>query len=234
MEKNLQKPKRTPRTGILSESERTAIQQHKLRSHQKWKLTNLKEGRLLKALGAFGEDLRVILKDEEFAVWADNYRVRRELEQISALISNNYGFLIQPTFRIATTKDGQKRVYYLKKINYSGKFPKTTDDLYVTITKGLQVNQRLLIREYMEKVGYNFPLDESQEYSWKEVKSKLENRIPSTPKLKQISKKGSEKYRENMKEAWTILRSNIDAKNREKIKKLGFGIQFIQNKEFLD
>jgi len=230
MEKNLQKPKRTPRTGILSEAERTAIEQHKLRSHQKWKLTNLKEGRLLKALGAFGEDLRVILKDEEFATWADNYRVRRELEKISALISNNYGFLIQPTFRIATKKDGQKRVYYLKKIDYSGKFPKTTKELLAVITKGLQLNQRLLIRQYVQDVGFNFPLDESEVYSWEEVKSKLENRTPTAPKLKQISKKGSESYRKNILEARSILRKSLGQQNIEKIKKLGFEIQFIQNR----
>ena len=234
MEKNLQKPKRTPRTGILSEAERTAIQQHILRKQQKSKLTSLKNGTLLKALEAFGDDLRIILKDEEFAVWADDYRVRRELEKISALISNNYGFLMQPTFRIATKKDGQNRVYYLKKIDYSGKFPKTTDDLLVVITKGLQLNQRLLIREYVENVGYIFPLDESEVYSWKEVKSKLENRIANPPKTKPISNKGQETFRKNMNDAWTILRSNLDSKSREKIRKLGFEIKFIQNKQYLN
>lgn len=230
MAKKLHKQKRTKRIGLLTDSQRRAVEDKKITKNMRWELTNPTSGILPMYLKAFAEDFSLILKSGEFDKWIENYQTFQQITSLRSILSQPTSFSLMPRFRLAATIKGGKRKFYLKQIDYAKikqSDRRKTSYLIKQMTKGLKQNERLFLNKYLEKIGYTFPLQKDRHYTWSQVKEALERQMEPPPQPSDEQLQREEEWR---KEAWKMLDEKIDPEARQEItRKTGYVIKLEPN-----
>ena len=235
MAKSLRSHKRTSRIGWFTESQRNRIEKNQLSKDDRSDLLIKRGGFLNKQLIAEINDLCLIIKNDKLGDWLNSYKVRLEFERLEGKLDQILGFYSVLPNRLAVTSKGGVRQFFLKRIEHE----KATDSEIKTesyrrkqMTNGLKSHEKNLVFKYVEKIGYNFPLQEGHFYSWKEVKQLLTKKMDEKPKL--ITTKEKEALRKKMELAWKMLFEKIDEKSKnEIISKTGFWIRLQPYSHFI-
>ena len=224
METKLHKTERTPRPGLLSEAERDAIQNNRISRQLKWKLTDSKKGKLTIGLKALIEDFRIIFGSKELMNWSHDYLVIEHISELRRILSKEYSFHPIAIERLKFSR--KKKVYRLDKIIVdeiprSGEIGSFFEE---KTTVGLKQNEKKFISKYQKKTGrHDFPLEREKEYSWKEVKQKL-NEDLKQPDLSKLQKGLEPEARRRIDEAWKIYNNGLTTEDKQKI--TGLGVYF--------
>jgi len=230
------KPKKlhTTRKGLLTNTERTAINKNNINKDMQHNLFHIKNGILIKNLDNIAKDLEMILNNRNLEKWVYDSTVQSKLQEIQSTITKHFEFYVRPIYKIAVKTKNKKQLFYLKILSYndiSVKDSKSTGQVVANIFAGLKPNERNTIQEFILKKGFNFPLEVKREYTWNEVSTILKNKILEEP---QITKEITDEFNNRMNKARKMIDLKISKKEQQKIiKETGFGIKLIQYKQSL-
>ena len=169
---------RTKRIGLFTDSQRKQIKRNKINRDNKSKLLpkNQRDSPIYKHLKELSTDLLLMKDNPIFHRFIDNYLVRNELTKLEGALDQLLGFHPLPIRKLGVTRT-KSRPYHLKPVFASGSELKTESKRRKIVTKGLKSHEKNLVLEYIKKVGYNLPLEESKSYTWKQVKQLLTEKI---------------------------------------------------------
>gem|GEM_PF-2690260 len=232
MAKTLHNSKRTKKIGLLTDTQRTAIKNNTVNKTMKWKMMDLEKGRLITDLRAVVEDLRLILNSPKFDYWKLEYRVVQELNNLEEIVNESQRCAHIPKERIAATKIENKRMFYLKAVMLKECLGLEKNSKDRILVKGLKSAESRLIKEYITKNSYNFPLEDGKYYSWLDVKKRLKEKMET--RQKPVENVIREEFQKRMNIAWDMIREKLSKEfENEIINKTGFGIKLLQYKQSL-
>ena len=220
--------------GYFTETQRKHVKNDKISKDERYKLLKIPDGRLFKQLVGQIDDLGLMIENKEFNSWLINNNVKKELRRLEGLLDEVLRFHAIPLRRLAAVNKNGKRMYRLKSID-------NTTSSEIDIKKesyrrdqmivGLKPYEKNLVLQYIEKIGYDLPLEEILFYTWNEVKKNLVEVMnrKDTP----ITDDDTEILDKRMIQAWDIINKIITEKQKnELIIKTGFGIGLVPYSHF--
>lgn len=230
------KPKKlhTTRKGLLTDTERTAINKNMINKDIQHNLFDIKNGILINNLDNIAKDLEIILNNRNLEKWVYDFTVQSKLQEIQSIITKHFEFYVRPVYKIAVKTKNKKQLFYLKILSYNEitvKDSKSTGQIITKIFAGLKPNERNTIQKFILKKGFNFPLEVEREYTWNEVSTILKNKILEEP---QITKEITDEFNDRMNKAKKMIDSKISKEEQQKIiKETGFGIKLEQYRQMI-
>ena len=171
---------RTKRIGLFTDSQRKQIKRNKINRDNKSNLLpkNQRDSPIFKHLKELSSDLLLMKDSPMFHRFNDDYFVRNELTKLEGALDQLLRFHTLPIRKLSVTRT-KSRPYHLKPVFASGSELKIESKRRKAVTKGLKQHEKNLVIEYIEKIGYNLPLEEGKFYTWKQVKQILTKKIES-------------------------------------------------------
>lgn len=234
MAKTVRSSKKIPKIGYFTETQRKHVKNNQISKDDRYKLLKIPNGRLFKQLVGQIDDLHLMIKNKELSSWLIDYNVKNELGRLEGVLDKISRFHVIPLRRLAAKSKDGKRMYHLKRIdNTTSSETEIKKESYrrKQMIVGLKPYEKNFVLQYIEKIGYNMPLEEGVFYTWEQVKKSLSEMI--NKKDEPITKKDEEILDRRIIQAWKMIDKIINQKQKnEIISKTGFGIGLIPYSQF--